>query len=241
MRDLALAPWACWRGRFGHRSWTAGDVLGEGPQSPLWQQTFDDRPAEPCEVVAEDPGRPKDADEAEPDAAADELRKAAGRLEWLFDECSDWEKPPATGTYLVACDQASLGDFFDSGLDDEKAATVQITGLGFEAAAPMVPAVWRAPDVQNFEKPVIRATPRASLQIYAVCPAADGRQVEASFEDVRLRAGGTATIDDSNPSRWRLLGTDGKEVAWDTPNRIDYARTDGRPARGPEISARCQR
>jgi hypothetical protein len=242
LSDLALAPWACWQGRFGHRSTggsTGRKLFGAGPFSPLWQQEFDGRRAEPCKAVPEDPGGTPFVDEANPEPAARELRDAAGRLEWLFDECSDWEKPPAMGTYLVACDETALRDYFASGLDDASAARVRITGVGRDPE-PTVPAVWRTPRNVSVERPVITAPAGRWLRVYAVCEDTSGERVAATFTSARVSGGGSARIDDSDPALWRLLGTDGRLLAEDGPNRLSYGR-DGRPRPGPAVSARCRR
>jgi hypothetical protein len=242
LSDLALAPWACWQGHFGHRSRggsTGCSLFGAGPFSPLRQQDFDGRRVEPCKAVPDDPGGPAFVDEANPEAAARALRDAAGRLERLFDECSDWEKPPTAGTYLVACDETALREYFASGLDDASAARVRITGVGRDPE-PTVPAVWRTPQSVSLERPVITATAGSWLRVYAVCEATNGRRVEATFTSARVRGGSSARIDDSDPALWRLRGTDGRVLAEDGPNRLSYDPK-GRPRPGPAVSAQCRR
>lgn len=242
LSDLALAPWACWQGRFGHQSRggsTGRTFFGAGPFSPLWQQEFDGTRAEPCKAVPEDPGGAPFKDEANPEPAARELRDAAGRLEWLFDECSDWEKRPAAGSYLVACDQAALRDYFASGLDDESAARIRITGVGRDPE-PTVPAVWRTRRSTSLERPVITASADSRLRVYAVCDDMSGGRVAATFESVRVSGGSSATIDDRDPALWQLRGTDGRVLAKAAPSRLSY-ESSGRPRPGPAVSARCRR
>jgi hypothetical protein len=240
LSDLALAPWACWRGFFGHRSLIKQPVFADGPQGPLWQQRFGGHEARPCKAVSDDPGRKPDRDEAKPDDAAQPLRDAAGLLSWWFDDCADWQKPPATGTYVVACDENALRRFFDSGLDDDSAATVQITGTGREPEGPMVPAVWRARNGNHFERLVISATGATRPAVYAVCQDDDGRRLQVSFAAVPMRATETARIDDKDPSLWRLRATDGTPLAEARPVEVRQ-RLDGRQKPGPVVSGRCRR
>lgn len=198
LSDLALAPWACWQGRFGHASRAAGgsiagELLANGPESPLWQQRFGGPKARPCDAVRTDPPRPNTGEEVLDDATAALLRERGGRLDGLFDQCSDWERQPPSGVYVVACDEAALGAFFASGLTDAGGREITIRGATGAAERPSVPAVLRRPDEVSPAGARLSATQAMTVRVYAACW--DGaRPVVAQFASVPLEPGRTIEL-----------------------------------------------
>jgi hypothetical protein len=155
--DLARTSWACFQGRFGHvvterdskaRQLAARKrVIGNGPRSPLWQQRYGGAERRPCASVAE-PAERAGTDELPDSETAASLRVGAGRLEAQFDACGNWFRAPSTGVYLVACDPASLQEFFRSGLEVAPPGGLRIEGRGASPST-VLPAVLRGEDLSD--------------------------------------------------------------------------------------------
>lgn len=235
LTDLARVPWGCWQGRWGHRP---GDrayerlpyVEGNGPLSPLWQQEFDDVPAKPCEGLAEPETREGPGEEVLDAAYARKIRRGAGRLEVLIDECSDWESAPAVGTYLVACDPVALRRYVNSGLEDPGKAGVHIDD-GAPAAPQMgaldVPAVRRAQSGVDFDTWRIASARPTEVDVYASCVAGDAL-LEARFRSVPLYPDRPLRLDDSLGRVWRLRGPAGATIEDASPRVVKGERDETR-------------
>jgi hypothetical protein len=225
LSDLALAPWACWQGRFGHATRgkhlpVVAEAFADGPLSPLWQQRFGAPAAAPCNAVRDQPQRPPVGEEVLSDGVGDELRAHAGRLGKLFDDCSDWAKPPASGVYVVACNETALNDFFESGLTDPGEAKV---GIGTEP--PGVPAVYRRPDATSPDGLPIEAAAKTTVSVYAACY--HGRDpVVARFPAVAIEPGHPVVLRTGDPN-WTIAsaGASGAVAAPETS--ADSARCSG--------------
>jgi hypothetical protein len=220
LTDLSRVGWGCWRGLFGHRP--GGGVFeqipylqADAPRSPLWQQRFGDERAEPCRGV-EDPG-PRDGlgEEVLPQATSKALRAAAGRLDPLVDDCRDWEHPPPTGTYLVACSPEGLSRYVQSGLEDPGPEGLHIDEAGVfgPTRGPVdVPAVRRDPVGRRMDTWRIAATARTKVAVYASCRHGGGL-LEARFRAVDVEADEPLRLDDRRRSSWRLRRDDGTTAA----------------------------
>jgi len=212
LSDLALAPWACWQGRFGHvpsgRIESAADLyFAAGPRSPLWQQKFGPRgtrAATPCAAVRDEPDRPDAGEEVLSDGVGKQLRDNGGRLDKLFDTCPAWRNPPSAGVYVVACDGRALAGFFKSGLEDTGDREISIRGAGQKPEPASIPAVYRRTDAVSPEGVSISAKQPATVSIYAVCYSGDER-IEASFPAVRLTPARAVTLRIGDRT-WTLTG-----------------------------------
>ena len=115
--NLARTWWACWPGHLGDAPELGSvPILGQGleqidangPQSPLFQQKFDEDHPRPCASV-DAPAPPLDRSEVLPDPrTARALDVHGGRLDDYLDDCQEWFQRPPEGSYLVACDQVRL-------------------------------------------------------------------------------------------------------------------------------------
>ena len=225
LSDLAFAPWACWHGRFGHanRRNVPGikDVFANGPHSPLWQQKFD-RTFEPCALTSAEPPRPDAGEEVLDDDTAQWLRERGGQLGGLFDRCEDWRKPPASGIYVVACNQAVLGSFFQSGLEETGDEQITVAPGGRRPRAETVPAVFRSASAEQLDGVALSAEKETSADLYAVCYSgedavvADFRAVPVGREPWLLRTGAkTWTLTRSGQVRSAVPKTEAKRAHCD--------------------------
>jgi len=220
--DLARVGWACWQGRFGQSAETQTEripqFVNNGPRSPLWQQDFGGVEARPCDDLP-DPGRRQGpAEEILDSAAAARLRRTAGRLTPLIDDCADWERPQLEGVYLVACDEAALDRYVASGLEDAGPEHVRIARPGDPRRTPFadMPAVQRDHDALRPAEWRITAAAPAQRTIFVSCRQGP-RTLDASFMDVQLLPGRTYRVDDRGPDVWRLRTADGSIVAQAAP------------------------
>jgi hypothetical protein len=227
LTDLARASWACWHGRYGHHP---GDQIRErvpyesadGPLGPLWQQHFGGIVSEPCLGVA-DPG-PRDArgEEVLSDAVAARLRAHAGRLDPLVDSCADWERPAATGVYLVACSPKQLAGYFASGLEDPGTGGLHIdvvSDVDLAAGPASVPAVRRDAQLRRLDSWRIGSSGAVTAEVYAACPSGSAR-LEVRFPVVRFTPQQHLRLDDRERSTWRLRDEDGVTVAKAKPHVV---------------------
>ena len=172
------------------------------PPGPFYQQTFDHHIVTPCLNVPEPAVRSGPTEEVLPPATSDRLRRGAGRLERWFDECDDWEKPPADGVYVVVCDPAALQQFFDGGLESVPPDGPRVDIGQPSGRAITVPAVRRDPNVRNFTGWSISGRAR-DARVYVACRH-DGRVLAATFEDVDLVPGATLQIATPTTGDWAL-------------------------------------
>jgi hypothetical protein len=237
LTDLAHVGWACWEGRFGHRP---GDrayeslpyVEGHGPRSPLWQQQFDDVISRPCDGLRPPKSREGPGEEVLGKRLARRIRKSAGQLTPLIDECRDWSQPPAVGTYLVACDPAALRAYVNSGLENRGTEGVHVDDG--DASAPQmgaadIPAVRRAQSGRDFDAWRIASARRTYIDVYASCRAGDAL-LEAQFHTVTLLPEQPLSLDDTLGSVWRLRTPDRVTVGIAAP-RVHTGDLEGRPKR----------
>jgi hypothetical protein len=225
LTDLSRVPWACWRGLFGHvRGNRIVDLVpyieADAPRSPLWQQSFGGVRAEPCRGI-DDPGR-RDGpgEELLPRRTVKRLRRDAGRLDPLVDQCTDWERPPATGTYLLACDHAALQRYVASGFEKAGRTRVHIDVAEAETAAAgsaSIPAVRRDPLGRRFDDWRIVATGPTQVDVFASCQRGKKLQFEVRFPSVALKPRQPLRLDDRLGTRWRLRRDDGLVVASAAP------------------------
>lgn len=227
LTDLSRVPWACWHGRFGHHP---GDQIQErvpyesadGPLGPLWQQHFGGVTSEPCRGIPDPGHRDGPVEEVLPNRVAKQLQARAGRLDPLANSCSDWERPPATGVYLVACSPDQIGSYFASGLEDPGAVSLHIdtvTADKLAAGPPSVPAVRRDAQLRRLDDWRVAASGAITAEVYAACPSGDAR-LEVRFPIVRFRPQERLRLDDRERSIWRLRDEDGATVASATPHLL---------------------
>ncbi len=209
--DLARTWWACWPGHLGtapHLPFPLNQIYADGPASPLYQQKFDLRNPQPCAGVAA-PSAPRPGQEllADPETAS-ALDAAGGRLNELFRSCDDWWQRPPEGSYMVACDQATLESFFDSGLEDRGDQNLRIGGNP-AAHGGMVPAVLAAPTPlrgapQGVDRATIRSDRVAHPQVFVAIRDANTLRV-ARFPEFTLRPSETLRLRRDSNSIWRLV------------------------------------
>ncbi len=242
--NLARARWACWAGRFGHTrsgisklEWQLYE--GNGPRSPLWQQTYGGARRTPCAGVTIPPDLVAEGEEPVGDDVAARITAGAGRLDTLVDECSDWRRAQAQGAYVVACHAPGLDSWLRDGLERFDGAGLHVLTANevVRADFPAWPvAARRDAEAARFRGWRVRARRDARIEVYASCLVGD-RPIDATFTDVPVRAAAELRLDDSKQGRWRLL--DGaREVASIRPGLADAA--DGpRAPRQPPRSTRC--
>jgi GDSL-like Lipase/Acylhydrolase family len=249
MTDLSHVPWGCWRGLFGHKNEERSYeripyLVSDAPRSPLWQQNFGDVKAEPCRGIEDPEERDGAGEETVEEGGEDEvparLRARAGRLEPLVDHCADWEAPPATGTFLLACDQTTLSSYLASGLEVPGPAGVRIDVA--HPAKPQVgefalPAMRRNRDGAYLDAWRIVAGTRTVVSVFASCwhnEDGDDRDgiVAARFRNVVVEPDAPLRVHDRGPGgRWLLLRPDGTEAASAVPSRAH--EVGGRLVPGP--------
>jgi hypothetical protein len=209
--DLARTWWACWPGHLGdapHLPSPLSEIYADGPTSPLYQQKFDLRNPQPCAgVAAPSPPGPGRELLADPETAS-ALDETGGRLNELFRSCDDWWQRPPEGSYMVACDQATLESFFESGLEDAGDQNLRIDGNP-ASHGPMVPAVFAAPTPQagapqGVERATIRTDRIAHPQIFVAIRDEDKLRV-ARFPEFTFRPGQDLKLRRDNNSLWRLV------------------------------------
>ncbi len=218
LADLALAPWTCFQGRFGHSiadqklfAQTQGAIIADGPRTPLWQQRFGRGEARPCEGTPEPPGRDRDggAEETSDDVTAQRLRDRAGALAPLFDSCVSWQQRPTQGAYVSACDPAILDRWFRSRLDDAGPERLRIApprGRGDGS----IPALLRSPDPAGADGARITSSARSRPEVY-VARYRDGRSGDlftAAFPAVTVTPDRSVCLEAAGVTRWRLRGCD---------------------------------
>lgn len=209
--DLARTWWACWPGHLGvapHHLFPLNQIYADGPASPLYQQKFDLRNPQPCAgVAAPSPPGPGRELLADPETAS-ALDAAGGRLNELFRSCDDWWQRPPEGSYMVACDQATLESFFESGLEEAGDQNLRIGGDP-AAHGRMVPAVFAAPAPREDAAPgVDRATIRsdriAHPQVFVAIRDSEKLRV-ARFPEFTLRPGQDLRLRRDDNALWRLV------------------------------------
>jgi hypothetical protein len=227
--DLSRVGWACWHGLFGHRRGGGYEsvpyLVNDAPRSPLWQQEFDDVTSRPCTGVSDPGGREGLGEEVveESTGVPARLRRAAGRLDPLVDECSDWESAPADGTYMTACSQDDLTAYVRSGFEDPGTAGVRIDKA--DVATPDVgefslPAVQRDFAGTYLDEYRISAARPREVAVYASCPMGPGRLVAARFGSVPVDPEQPLRLSDRAPDGWKLRTEDGRIVATATPTVV---------------------
>lgn len=204
--NLARTSWACWPGHFGYAPGFGSPrnaFEADGPLSPLFQQKFDLRNPRPCEKVAA-PVPPVAAGEVLPDPdTATALGASGGRLNDLFRSCDDWSQRPPQGSYMVACDPATLEAFFESGLEDAGQQDLRILGDP-GPTGPTVPAVFASPDPRALERATIRTREAAKAEIYAAVRR--GSELETvEFPALELDPEQRLRLRRTNDSVWRLI------------------------------------
>jgi hypothetical protein len=229
LTDLTRVPWACWRGRYGHHP---GDQIQErvpyesadGPLGPLWQQQFAGVVSEPCSGVADPGHRDGTSEEVLPGAVSKRLSASAGRLDPLIDSCSDWERPPASGVYLVACSPKQLARYVSSGLEDPGPVSLHIDVADADhllsAGTPSVPAVRRDPRLRRMDDWWVASSGAIDAEVYVACQAGTRGRLEARFPLVSIRAQQRLRLDDSRPTIWRLRDESGTPVAVAAPQVV---------------------
>jgi hypothetical protein len=209
--DLARTWWACWPGHLGaapHHSFPLNQIYADGPASPLYQQKFDLRNPQPCAGVAA-PTPPGPGGELLADReTASALDAAGGRLNELFRSCDDWWQRPPEGSYMVACDQATLESFFESGLEDRGDQNLRIGGNP-PANGRMVPAVFAAPAPregapQGVDRATISSDRIAHPEVFVAIR--DGNDLRvARFPEFTLRPGEVLRLRRDSNATWRLV------------------------------------
>lgn len=207
LRDLAFAPWVCWEGRFGYSKPSNKTLNGElylakGPLSPLWQQKFG-RSARPCASVQSVPSRANvTGEEVLDDVTATTLRDRGGKLDGVFDNCADWQKPPTRGVYVVACSVKVLKAYFNSGLEDIGSEMIRIGRSGRGASPLSVPAIYSSSGKEDPTGILIGAAKATTATVYVACFSGN-RRVSAVFPNVRLSPNQPLELN-TNSQKWAL-------------------------------------
>lgn len=243
--NLARTWWGCWPGHLGdapHLPSPFSEIHADGPTSPLYQQKFDLRDPQPCAgVAAPSPPGPGQELLADPETAS-ALGEAGGRLNELFRSCDDWWQRPPEGSYMVACDQATLESFFESGLEDPGDQDLRISGSP-APHGPMVPAVFAAPapregGSQGVDRATIRTDRVAHPRVFVAIR--DGNVLRvARFPEFTMRPGEALRLRRDNSSTWRLVdvAAGGGTVA---EAGVHETETPTAPQRPTIVSARRQ-
>jgi lysophospholipase L1-like esterase len=216
LHDLSRAPWACWAGNFGHAPRGVLEQLPynvlPGPRSPLWQQQFDAADAEPCSELAAPTGsRDGPGEEVVRGHDVHVLRSQSGKLHAVADHCSDWDKAPGDGSYLVVCSGAMMRRQRASGFAAKPPGVrvdVYDGNRGLEAA----PAVAGDERLTSLDRWLIHT--RASvhgLSIYAACRRGGG-VLRARFDGVSLAPGGLLLVDTHGKGQWLLRDAEDRVV-----------------------------
>ena len=204
--DLARTWWACWPGHLGdapHHPSPLSEIYADGPTSPLYQQKFELREADPCAGV-EPPSAPRPGQELlEDPETAQALDEAGGRLNELFRSCDDWWQRPPDGSYMVACDQGTLDSFFESGLEDPGAQNLRIEGSP-GARGPTVPAVFASPERGGVDSATIE-TDQVAHPVVDVAIRNQERLKIARFPEFTLKPGQRLRLKRDSDTRWRLV------------------------------------
>lgn len=204
--DLARTWWACWPGHLGdapHHSSPLSEIYADGPTSPLYQQKFELREADPCAGV-EPPSAPGPGQELlEDPETAQALDEGGGRLNELFRSCDDWWQRPPAGSYMVACDQGTLDSFFESGLEDPGAQNLRIEGSP-GSRGPTVPAVFAAPEPGGVDSATIE-TDRVAHPVVFVAVRNQEKLKIARFPELTLRPGQRLQLKRVSDAHWRLV------------------------------------
>jgi hypothetical protein len=237
--NLARTWWACWPGHFGNApghgtgGGLANQVFGyidsDGPISPLFQQGFDLNRPRPCSNVPAPSEVPRDHEVlADPETAA-VLGQSGGRLNDLFRTCDEWSQRPPEGSYMVACDQATLDSFFDSGLENPGSQDLRIFGDP-KPTGPTVPAVFASAQSGAVDRATIRAKEVAHPEVYVAIR--NGRKLTtAEFPPFELQPGHRVRLQRDGGS-WRLVDLEnGKVVIEASSVDSEYAT----PPQPPEI------
>jgi hypothetical protein len=221
MVNLARTWWACWPGHLGNAPGLGSvPVLGQaleqidadGPQSPLFQQKFDEDHPRPCADVPA-PAPPVDEGEVLPDpSTARALDVRGGRLDEHFEDCPEWFQRPPEGSYLVACDQVRLSSFFESGLERPGHQGLAISGDPSSHGNTSIPAVFQSPRAGALGEATISTRETAHPFVYAALR--DGNEMRtAEFPRFQMPAGSTLRLH-RGASHWRLVNLgNGKTVA----------------------------
>jgi hypothetical protein len=219
--DLARTWWACWPGHLGfapHHGSPLSEIYADGPTSPLYQQKFDLRDPKPCAGVAAPPAPEPGQELLDDQETARQIDEAGGRLNDLFRSCQDWWQRPPEGSYMVACDQGALDEFFESGLEDPGKENLRIEGDP-APRGPSVPAVFSAPAPtgnapEGVDGATITAEEVAHPVVFAAVRDAERLQV-ARFPEITVQPGQRLRLRRPDGPRWQLvdLAAGGRTVA----------------------------
>jgi hypothetical protein len=220
--NLARTWWACWPGHFGSApgygaeggrlNQVRSQLDADGPLSPLFQQKFDLNNPRPCDSVSAPSEVPREHEVlADPETAA-VLGQSGGRLNDLFRSCDEWSQRPAEGSYMVACDQATLDAFFESGLEDRGSQDLRIRGVP-EPTGPAVPAVFASTDPSAVDGARIETSGVAHPEVY-VAVRNGGKLTTAEFSSFVLQPGQRLRLRRESGSPWLLVDAkSGKTIA----------------------------
>ena len=249
--DLSRVPWGCWRGNFGET--TQDELLGRtpyvidhGPRSPLWQQKYGETTSEPCLGVRVSDTREVDTagqtgEEVLSDKVSARLRSGAATMDAAVDQCDDWKHPPATGVFLLACDQAQLTRYLHNGLEQPASGGLRIDVAGprgVQTGPVTVPAVRRDPGGTSADRWWIAAGHTTTAEIYASCQVAGG-MLEARFAGVKVAPRRSLRLNTHRPDHnWDLVDEAGRSALARpvTPHLIDGKKTRGGNGRTPALT-----
>jgi hypothetical protein len=151
---------------------------------------------------------------------AKRLRDGAARLDEAVDECKDWSHAPATGVFLLACDQGQLTRYVRNGLETPRDGGLRIdvaSRLGVQPGPVTVPAVRRDPGATSMDSWWITAGHRTTADVYASCQS-DRGMLEHTFREVKVTprmalrvVTGQASADGAIP-QWRLVSATGRQI-----------------------------
>ena len=205
------ASWACWNGKLGNGGGTFPRYSG-APRAPLQQQKFFD-------------GTPRDICSRFAGASAAAGAPAATRL---FDDCGDWERPPASrGTKLVVCDEGILDRFFASGLSNPGSERLRLEAPG-ERSDPDPPGFMASADPGALGRARIAAERPVSPAVYAAERRADGTLVAARFPAVAVEPGAVLRLV-RRQREWRIAEDRGRVLAVRAPRVTRVPQPPPRP------------
>jgi hypothetical protein len=204
--DLARTWWACWPGHLGEapgHSSPLSEIYANGPTSPLYQQKFELREPQPCAGVAAPPPPQPGQELLDDPETAQALGEAGGRLNELFRSCADWWQRPPDGSYMVACDQATLESFFESGLEDPGTQNLRIEGNP-APRGPTVPAVFASSEAGGVDGTTIETDQVAHPVVFVAIRNEEKLKI-ARFPELTLQPGQRLRLKRDSDTRWRLV------------------------------------
>jgi hypothetical protein len=225
--NLAGTSWACWGGRLG-RGGPHPD-FSSAPSAPLWQQSAFGGDRNPClsstastaRLLGARPPAPQGeqrgasfARRARSSASATAAQPGVTTGDPLVDAasgCDSWYQPPGQpGIVAIACDQAQLDHFVQSGLTDPGPGGAAFSGPG-GADNSSVPTVYADDDPGRLGQLTVTGRGSATA-VYVAQRTRNSRLLEATLSGVSLPDGEPLQVRVVDGAM-ELVGTDGRVLA----------------------------